>query len=82
MAKKKDRVKEHREKVIASCDENNEIGPMEDGFQYFWGKKQYGAMSAADLRVIADELDRRNKGWEEQINRDLSRLISKEKHCG
>ncbi len=67
-----DRKKEHRERVIASCDKYNEIGPLDDGFQYFWIKDR-GAMSAADLRVIADELDRRNKDRQEQIERELSR---------
>ena len=67
-----DRIKEHRDKVIASCDKYNEIGPLDDGFQYLWIKDR-GALSASDLRVIADELDRRNKDWKEQIERDLSR---------
>ena len=67
-----DRIREHRERLIANCDKYNEIGPLDDGFHYFWIKDR-GAMSAADLRVIADELDRRNKDWQEQIEQDLSR---------
>lgn len=57
--------------MIANCDKYNEIGPLDDGFQYFWIKNR-GALSANDLRIIADELDRRNKDWQEQIERDLS----------
>ena len=67
-----DRIKEHRERVIANCNQHNDIGPLDDGFQYFWVRER-GALSASDLRAIADELDRRNKDWREQIERDLSR---------
>lgn len=62
---------EYRQRVIANCDNRNEIGPLEDGFQYFWIKDR-GALSAFDLRILADELDRRNKDWQEQIDRALS----------
>ena len=62
---------EYRQHVIETCEEFCEIGPLDDGFQYFWIKDR-GAMSATDLRIIADELDRRNKDWQEQIERDLS----------
>ena len=57
---------EHRQRVIASCDKYNEIGPLEDGFQYFFIKDR-GALSAFDLRVIADELDARNKASHEHV---------------
>lgn len=71
------RVKEHRERVLAKCDEFGEIGPLDDGFRYFWIRNR-GAMSAADLRVIADELDRRNKDWQDQIDRELTMMDSTE----
>lgn len=44
---------------------------MDDGYQYFWIKDR-GALSAANLREIADELDRRNKDWDETVRRELS----------
>ncbi len=47
----------------------NEIIPLEDGYHYFWVSGK-GAMSADELRIIADELDRMNKPWEDIINND------------
>ncbi|MAT51434.1 MAG: hypothetical protein CMK32_09660 [Porticoccaceae bacterium] len=61
-----DRLAQHRARIIEMCDKYDEIGPLDDGYQHFWIKDR-GAMSAADLRVIADELDRRNKAWDDQI---------------
>jgi len=61
----------HRRKVISSLNKYKEIGPLDDGFQYFWIKDR-GALSARDLRIIADELDARNQDWKAQIERDLA----------
>ena len=61
----------HRRKVLAGVIKHREIGLLDDGFRYFWVKDR-GAFSATDLRIIADELDARNKDWAEQIERDLS----------
>jgi hypothetical protein len=77
-----DRIKEHRERIIAHCRKYNDIGPLEDGFQYFWVENR-GAMSAADLRVIADELDRLNKDWQDELDHiasNQSKLNSSPKH--
>lgn len=63
-------AEEYRQRVIKRCDVFCEIGPLDDGFQYFWIKDR-GAMSATDLRIIADELDQRNKDWQEQIEREV-----------
>lgn len=41
---------------------------FDDGFYYFWPAGSKGAFAAHELRLIADELDRRNKSWQEQIN--------------
>lgn len=60
--------KEHIARIIESCDKLKEITPLEDGFLYFWVKDR-GAMSAWDLRIIADELDKRNEPWWEEISR-------------
>lgn len=62
---------EYRQRVIAGCDKHDEIALLDDGFQYFWVQGR-GAMSAFDLRIIADELDRRNKAWQDQIEREFS----------
>lgn len=61
---------ERRKRLIEKCDQYREIGPLDDGFQYFWIKDR-GALSATDLRIIADELDARNKDLERQLEKDL-----------
>lgn len=41
-----------------------------DGFLYFWPKgSTRGHFSAHHLREIADELDARNKSWNDEMNR-------------
>ena len=42
---------------------------MDDGYQYFWIANR-GALSASDLRIIADELDRLNADWDAQVKAD------------
>lgn len=63
------RTEEYRQRVIASCE--SDIGPLEDGFQYFWIKDK-GALSATALRIIADELDRLNASWDQSIQEGLN----------
>lgn len=58
---------QHRKKLLRSCEEYSEFGPCDDGYQYFWIENR-GCLSAEDLRIIADELDRRNKDWDEQLS--------------
>ncbi len=53
---------DHKARVLASCD----ISIGDSGHYYFWISGS-GAYSAYDLRIIADELDRRNQEWDENI---------------
>jgi hypothetical protein len=41
----------------------------DDGFFVYWPTEHRGAYSPHHLRMIADELDRRNKDWEEELNK-------------
>ncbi len=41
--------------------------PLEDGYYYYWPHSGKGAFSADNLRAIADELDRKNKPWDDQV---------------
>jgi hypothetical protein len=61
----------HRRRVLLFVNKHKEIGPLDDGFQYFFANGR-GGFSAVDLRIIADELDARNRNWQAQIERDLS----------
>jgi hypothetical protein len=39
---------------------------LEDGYYYYWPHSGKG-FSADNLRAIADELDRKNKPWDDQV---------------
>jgi hypothetical protein len=41
----------------------------EDGYKVYWVESK-GFLTATQLREIADELDRLNKGWDEQVKND------------
>lgn len=62
---------EQRQRLIALCDERREIAPLEDGYQYYFAANN-GALSATNLRWIADELDARNAAWDEIVRNDMS----------
>jgi hypothetical protein len=38
-----------------------------DGFEVFWPEGDHGYYDAAVLRAIADELDKRNGPWKDQL---------------
>lgn len=40
---------------------------LEDGYVYFWAQNRQGALSSANLREIADELDKRNAPLDAEI---------------
>lgn len=55
---------EDRKQVIRISDERKEFTRGDDGFVYWWPDgSPHGHLTAHHLRLIADELDRRNKKW-------------------
>lgn len=42
---------------------------MEDGYKVYWIENR-GFLTATQLREIADELDRLNKDWDDQVKND------------
>lgn len=42
---------------------------IEDGYKVYWVENR-GYLTASQLREIADELDRLNKDWDEQVKND------------
>lgn len=56
--------------LIELVDEAGDFVALEDGYIYFW-EPHRGCLSAEQLREIADELDRRNKAWNDQVEKDL-----------
>jgi hypothetical protein len=67
------KLSEEEERLIQKMDEAGDLITGDDGYLVFWPKESRGAFNAFSLRVIADTLDRRNKVWDEQVRRDLSR---------
>lgn len=60
-------MKSRKEIVLESME--SDVITLEDGYQYFDTTK--GGLSAADLRDIADELDRRNAEWDAKVRQEL-----------
>lgn len=54
-------------RIIQIADERGEFVYLEDGFLYY-EPKGAGVISSHDLRQLADELDKRNKKWKEDID--------------
>jgi hypothetical protein len=59
------------DQLIQKADQRKEFDVGEDGFVGF-APGYNGLLSAWELRAIADELDRRNKDWQAQIDRDIA----------
>lgn len=57
-----------KESFINYVEKNDEFLVLEDGFSYFMPNPHGGALSSWMLRTLADELDRRNEGWQKEIN--------------
>jgi len=55
--------------LLAKVNNRGDILAGDDGYLIYWPSGG-GALSAAMLRVIADELDRRNKPWDDIIAND------------
>ena len=53
-------TEEMKQRVIDTCNNNASFIILEDGMTYYWPKTQDGAISAQQLRWIAEELETRN----------------------
>lgn len=58
--------------IVASSDQSGDFVMGDDGFVVFWPEVQRGAFEAWHLRVLADELDKRNAPWMAQIDHDFA----------
>lgn len=61
-------------RLIEKLDEEEHLQPSDDGYVVYW-TQQGGYLTAEHLREIADELDRRNKTWHEQVMQDVGALM-------
>lgn len=62
---------EYIQRVLTMLEERKEIVAGDDGFYYYW-PEGHGALSSADLRIIADELERRNAPLEAELEEYFS----------
>lgn len=58
------------ERIIKMADERGDFLALEDGYIYF-DPTVRGAMGSHTLRLMADELDRRNAEWDAKVQYDL-----------
>ncbi len=56
-----------KKRIIEKLEECDCFAPLDCGYIHFWPASGGVAMSAAVLRFIADELDRRNADWDKQV---------------
>ena len=62
-----------RDLVVRITAERKEFIYADDGYVVFWPNgSTNGAFDAANLRILADELDRRNEEWDKQVREALS----------
>lgn len=66
-----------RRKILAGVRRHGDIISGDDGYRIFWPDPRRGFLDAFALRVIADELDRLNKDWDEQVKREVPVLAEK-----
>lgn len=60
---------EHHQKVLRAVEDD--LIRAEDGYFVFWPMHTRGFLRPGDLRIIADELDKRNRLWHDKVVRDL-----------
>jgi hypothetical protein len=62
-----------RKRIIAITDRREEFVTLADGYIHLWPQgSPNGAWSSWHLRVLADELDRRNRAWDARVRKALS----------
>ena len=69
---------EYKNRVLESCKDMIAVDPS-GGFYYFWLEKG-SCLGANDLRIIADELDKKNSRFEKYFFKKLSELPEPENY--
>lgn len=58
----------YKERVLRMSEERKEFVTAEDGYVMYWPAGfMGGGYSAPELRILADELDRRNAAWDKEV---------------
>lgn len=71
-------IDKYYKRVQEMSEERGDFIALEDGYVYFWPTRQLGALNSAELRIIADILDGKNRKWDAQVVKELTKL--EEKH--
>jgi hypothetical protein len=58
-------------RIVEAAERGGDFTTLDDGYVYFWPTSSCGAFSANDLRILADELDRRNKEWDDTVQKEI-----------
>jgi hypothetical protein len=67
-------LEDERARVVSISAAREEFVTFEDGYSHWWPSgSANGALSSWHLRVLADELDRRNRSWDKQVRKGLDR---------
>ena len=61
-------MKEESKRIIDLCEMRGDFVTEVDGFVYWWPDLVDGHMNSSHLRIIADELDKRNKPMQKSID--------------
>jgi hypothetical protein len=59
-----------RQRRISLLDARKSLVTGDDGYVIFWPTSNIGAYTSYDLREIAEEIDKRNKEWDDSIKAD------------
>lgn len=68
---------EYKESLIKKIEERDEFSILEDGYIYYFPSNN-GALQSNELRIIADELDNRNKPWDDEITKMLEKIAAED----
>ena len=64
-------TEQYRQRLLQVAKERGDFVLAEDGFWVYWPTHPHsaGAIASPELRILADELDRLNKPWQEQMDK-------------
>jgi hypothetical protein len=66
----------YRDRVLRMSEERDEFVTGDDGYVIYWPASfTGGGYNSAELRILADELDRRNEAWDKQVREDLGKRV-------
>jgi hypothetical protein len=64
---------QYAKRIIEHVDKNHDFVYGDDGYCIYWVSQTGGGLTADALRVIADELDRRNADWDANVQQYFDR---------